>query len=527
MPQQIRLRNDELADWVLANPVIARGELVVEIDATPPRFKLGDGVTPWLGLPYVLGSGGDSPPVPDASSTVKGVVQLAGDLDGDADAPVLAAAKSAELRTRSNHIGSQPASTIGDFAAAVHATVGRAVRAGMPVGDTAWATARDLQSTAGTARAPHTVAVECVDLRLVYGNWWNRAGSPDFADAPGPAVLTVGAAVEVGGVLYPLTFDGRARATLDPGGWVATDPLPIVLAAGDVIWSRTYVTGGSYRSTRVVYQSVGAGGFTATTDLTVTGSGAIGDGTCAQFAPMALLATPTAAAARAVLVVGDSIVAGEGDNSSFQGRNIDYPNLAGGGWLQRAFRSTIGALNAAFPGDSAVSFRTPAGHRYRLALAGNTRSMLSGYGRNDVSSNRTYAQITTDLVGVWALGAARGMPVAQTTITPSTSSSDSWATVGNQTVSSSSQDTVRVAVNGWLRGGAPLVAGAPAVDGANGAVYAGQAGHPLVAVVDIADLAESARDSGKWKAGYTSDGVHPNPTGAAGIAAGVDLSLIR
>jgi lysophospholipase L1-like esterase len=130
----------------------------------------------------------------------------------------------------------------------------------------------------------------------------------------------------------------------------------------------------------------------------------------------------------------------------------------------------------------------------------------------------------TGTKGAWGSLAAFGVPIYQTTITPQTTSSDAWATVNNQTVASAGNETARLAANAWLRDGAPISAspaagGTVAAVGASGVLRAGQTGHPLAGIIEVADLAESARDSGKWKAGYTGDGTHPNATGAAALAA--------
>ncbi len=104
--------------------------------------------------------------------------------------------------------------------------------------------------------------------------------------------------------------------------------------------------------------------------------------------------------------------------------------------------------------------------------------------------------------------------------TPYTNGTDAWATVANQTPNGSAE-TNRLDYNVWIRDGAPIdsTTKAPVAIGAAG-LRAGQAGHPLAGYIDAADLGESARNSGKWKAGYTSDGLHPNAVGAAGMKDG-------
>lgn len=52
---QIQLRHDTAAAWMLANPVLAAGELGVETDSFKAKF--GDGVLPWNDLPYLRGTG--------------------------------------------------------------------------------------------------------------------------------------------------------------------------------------------------------------------------------------------------------------------------------------------------------------------------------------------------------------------------------------------------------------------------------------------------------------------------------------
>jgi hypothetical protein len=50
MAIQIQLRRGTSAEWILANPVIASGEMVLETDTG--RFKVGNGVSNWASLSY-------------------------------------------------------------------------------------------------------------------------------------------------------------------------------------------------------------------------------------------------------------------------------------------------------------------------------------------------------------------------------------------------------------------------------------------------------------------------------------------
>jgi hypothetical protein len=50
MATKIQLRRDTEANWISNDPILAQGE--VGLDLTNNRFKFGDGVNPWTGLQY-------------------------------------------------------------------------------------------------------------------------------------------------------------------------------------------------------------------------------------------------------------------------------------------------------------------------------------------------------------------------------------------------------------------------------------------------------------------------------------------
>ena len=52
MAVQIQLRHDLAATWLTANPILAAGEVGIEIDTR--KAKIGDGTTAWGGLAYAL-----------------------------------------------------------------------------------------------------------------------------------------------------------------------------------------------------------------------------------------------------------------------------------------------------------------------------------------------------------------------------------------------------------------------------------------------------------------------------------------
>jgi hypothetical protein len=60
MAQVIQIRRGTAAEWTAANPLLAEGELGVELDTH--KWKTGDGVLRWAALPYVTGPPGPQGP---------------------------------------------------------------------------------------------------------------------------------------------------------------------------------------------------------------------------------------------------------------------------------------------------------------------------------------------------------------------------------------------------------------------------------------------------------------------------------
>lgn len=198
--QKIQHRRGTADQWAVANPVLAAGELGYETDTR--RIKFGDGVTQWSALAYAGTSGPqDLDGLDDVSITspatgavlrwdgsawtdyslTKSDLQL-GNVDNTADsakpvsvaqaaadAAVAAAATSdatskseaakAHAVQRSNHTGTQPSSTISDFAATasaaapVQSVAGRIGAIVLQVGDVSGAVSTS-DSRLSDARSP-------------------------------------------------------------------------------------------------------------------------------------------------------------------------------------------------------------------------------------------------------------------------------------------------------------------------------------------------------------------------------------
>ena len=75
MAIQIQLRRGTSTQWTTTNPILAEGELAVELDTN--FFKIGDGIHHWVDLQYVS--------LPVATDTTLGGIKLGSGLYMDAN----------------------------------------------------------------------------------------------------------------------------------------------------------------------------------------------------------------------------------------------------------------------------------------------------------------------------------------------------------------------------------------------------------------------------------------------------------
>jgi hypothetical protein len=347
-----------------------------------------------------------------------------------------------------------------------------------------------------------------LDLRLVYVN------------QPGNAAITVKASIENQfNAIYPVTFSGTRTTTIEPGGVVISDP--VCLGNSSSMWVRTLAINPSGTGTMPIMGDAAHGsdsseiGTTALTDKVDTG-GVLSTTNSNRVAPyMVLSQSPMRNPRPTISGYGDSIMLGTGDSGVTAGFSS--------GFLARACRTlNYGLTRWAVGGEKASDWTTAlTGSKTRqYAIASGATHTICNYGFNDYAFGTSLAVGQPYFINFWTALADRGTRVIQTTITPQTSSTDSWTTTGNQTAAS--WNAVRIAFNDWLRDGAPIDAttAAPLSTGSTtNAIRAGSGAHPLFAVIETADAVETARNSGIWKASWTGDGVHPNATGHAALAA--------
>lgn len=365
-------------------------------------------------------------------------------------------------------------------------------------------------STTGTYEYFYDVGIDALDLRIGFGNWSDTIATGVHVDIDSSTSVTFSAGIrDAAGNVYALTFQGQRSVVLS-GGLVLSDVLPIEVAKGDRIYVRVYISAGTAHWNRTVAGTGVAyspGGFTAAGDYTATGSPAVTAAFAAGWAPMLIIGTPVNrdVPPKSVIVLGDSIAWGAFDGlsgASFVGYNAANPVYAGGGYFARALSGEAGFINAALQGDNMSYFLAGAGHFRRASLIEYARYAIIEYGFGDVNIGRTAAQLGADILTQANRNLAKGI-IANiiTTITPQTTSTDRFATTVNQTIFSSDIETQRIAHNTWVRDGGPIdpTTKLRVAAGTTGALRFGAVGHPIKTYLDVADVLESARDSGKFK----------------------------
>lgn len=342
-------------------------------------------------------------------------------------------------------------------------------------------------------------------VQVVFSNWY-AASTGEFN---GPGTATITAAVEYPyGFYNQLTFGGSTSGSIVAGVNITSDTCWVAIPPGARFWVRSYytnasgivysagnVTDQSARSAAEVCQVWASGG----TDYTVTSGGTnTPPATGAAYFPTAILGMSNVPS---VVIYGDSRTAGSGDTPS---TNV---GLSGVGEIGRSLDALLPYTNVGCGSDRAAYFNTPlagsAGSPLRTSLAPFHTHAHVEYGTNDLTAGalttaQLEAQLTTMYNALAAITGANAAPirVTQSTISPVTTSTDSWATTVNQTQHVSNPN--RTAVNDWIR----------------------SKPSPLIGYAEVADAVETARNSGIWKSvgsgetsAMTADGTHETSYG--------------
>lgn len=335
-----------------------------------------------------------------------------------------------------------------------------------------------------TFRSKHVALTDCHSIVLEYGNFYQDDDPVRLADCV-PFDLTVAVQVEGSARFYDVTWDGNTKETFNPGARIKSDPIGMELSKGQSMIVSVFFQGTKFPHGLVSQISNGEGARTGNLLKSTTFSPT----SQAILNPLAIYAKTADVGFETIACIGDSISLGASfGNEVFTG----YPQGELGFMQLAAMQSGRGYISLGMNGQALDGFE-PYKRLRRMDLASRCDIALINYGTNDLTGTKTISQLQAYYLDVWKAAKMRGMRVYQTTITPRTTSTDSWVTVGKQSPLNarfgfgSSSD--RAVLNKWIRS-------IPS--------------EHLDGYIEVADIVETSRDSGVWKPGTTPDGIHPN-----------------
>lgn len=332
-----------------------------------------------------------------------------------------------------------------------------------------------------TSKVRHVLVRSAGGLRFVYGNW-SKAGEKIPTN---PIVVKAG--LETAAAKFiPVYFGGQESITIQRGGYAISDVISFDGFVGTVFYSHTYVKvteAGMKWPLDLTTVSAELEGVTTTNVDRSQENVAASNARC--YSPVGVVALSPSESIRVIGKVGDSIISGKEDTP------IDA------GWFNRALAGQYAIMSFSKGGDSAKNFAGTNTSQSRMQIMDACSHAVVAYGTNDIGAeSETAAEVKTNLQAVWNRLAIRGIKVYAATLPPVPTSSDSFATVANQTVSA--KKAIFDEVNAFIR----------------------ETPAPLSGFIETAYAVESSPGSGKWKApNFTEEGTHPLQAGHEAMAA--------
>lgn len=288
-------------------------------------------------------------------------------------------------------------------------------------------------------------------VKLRFGNWYVDNTTLAETGTGNDITVTCGIEYPLAGTPKQVTWGGSASVVIPELTTCAeSDAIAVTIPANTKFAIRTYVTCTVampvQSRTGCSDQTFNAGSFrfatSGLTDQTMVG-GATSGGTLStnfQYQPLVFAQTTINPS---VAIIGDSKQEGNAGSESYANTSGDIGETA------RCIGPSLPYTNFGKGNDAANRFLNN-GYTLRLALKDYFSHVACNYGHNDINTlGRTPAQVYADLVAIRALYAP--LKFYQLTIGPNASSSDSWATIVNQSADADNAD--RITLNNLIKGG--------------------------------------------------------------------------
>jgi hypothetical protein len=322
-------------------------------------------------------------------------------------------------------------------------------------------------------------------LRVVWSHWYGNGVSPGAGKN-----LTVEAELEYpAGVYTPITFNGASTKTTGPLTNITSDAVKVSIPNGAIGLVRGLYTG-CCNLHRGPNATIGEGSVFPATGLNLVTARSATFNANFFYSPSAIIGTTNK---RSVMILGDSRPSGLGD--VYTRADGSYGN-AGGALNAYAWAQMVQW------GGKASDYLAGAG-ALQAELANYATDIVSQLAANDLFAAATAASILTTQAAIKALYPSKRFHLG--TVEPKSSSTDSWATLVNQTT-----DPTNAQLQLY-----------------NAAVLANAMGYDKA--LDFAAIVESSLGSGKWKVDgttfkYTGDGIHQSGFGY-GLYPGAGITL--
>lgn len=347
-------------------------------------------------------------------------------------------------------------------------------------------------------------------LRIILPNFFvdtfNVQGGGNIEQGSGAAAAVTASIEYPAGTFTKVLFSASASGTIANNSILTSDQVSVTIPNGAMFWVRWWgnfpgANGIPYANNTPTFAANGdAMTFGATvTDQTMGGTVANTSANRIVF-PCAILGMTTRPS---FLFIHDSKGFGQNDTAEYSG---DIGQLA------RSIGPNYAYLAACAPGDTLASLATAVGSTNRRALWAYGTHVILGAGVNDLRVGTATATCLTNQQTIIsaAVTAAGGSvrPLWTLTITPVSTSTDSWVT------------PVPPAVSGGT-GNQTTNANNANINTFNDAQRAGVAG--AAGFIEISDVQSTYRNSGIWSVpsglAISVDGLHENQRGYKRIAA--------
>lgn len=365
-------------------------------------------------------------------------------------------------------------------------------------------------------RSRHKVGASA--LTSLAGGWSNFYIAATRVETSNAYAMTLQVHFEIPAAPTPVvtaTFSGASSVSMASGaGLQLCDEINpsafglSTIAAGADIYIVSEVTVANVGDTFVrgvnAQASSGEGGWFGPTSSTAIGTGGAlttpggGTATSTLYYPSCVLGrhvTPTPSA----VLFGDSLVDGQSDNTGYGSASGGFfarglYNINGGGTALAWARQAVG-------GTSALQAST--NYTKQAMVWAYATHFVCGLGSNDGNGGQTAANTLTRFRTIYAAAHAAGVQRIEQMlcINRCPTSSDSWATAANMT------PLARFETGGTFK------------DPLNTSVIAEVGSNHLNAYIDMAPQWADATLTDRVVGGLTGDGVHPNTTGHAALAA--------